>query len=262
MATAAARSLRPNCSKSLVLLGLAVCLLSWSSVVRGDDPDPVLDFCIAEFGQNTGVWQTGTEDGDWTGQSDPSQIGVAIAFNDTTDSDFPCKDLSAVKVTDFVFGGLANPGKVTSTEGSKVTKASVTEFPGLNTLQLSAARIDFSKNGLNPPHVHPRATELLYVLSGSLFVGFVDTNNTLFEQTLQTGDLFVFPKGLLHFQMEVGQGTASALSSFDSQNPGTSQSVAALLGSNPAISANVIEAAFDIDHKTFSNLVWGFSQVH
>lgn len=76
----------------------------------------------------------------------------------------------------------------------------------------------------------------------------------------QEGDLFVFPKGLVHFQLEVGKGEAAAFSSFDSQNPGTSQSVAALLGSNPAISADVIEASFDIDQKTLKTLVWGFSQ--
>lgn len=80
MATAAASSSRRNCSRSLALLVLVVlCLLSLSSVVRSDDPDPVLDFCIPDVGssKDTGVWQTGTEDGDWSGQSDPSHMGVA-----------------------------------------------------------------------------------------------------------------------------------------------------------------------------------------
>lgn len=270
MATAAARSTRCNSGEFLVLLGLAVCLLSLSSVVRCDDPDEVLDFCIAVLGTEptplssapSQVWQTGTEDGSWDHPSGPSQMGVATPFNDTTSSDFACKDLKTVSATDFVFNGLAKAGTVTSKLGSLVTKASVSEFPAVNTLGISLARIDFVKNGLNPPHVHPRATELLYVLSGSLLVGFVDTTNTLFQQTLQTGDLFVFPEGLVHFQLEVGYGPASALSSFDSQNPGTLQSVKALLGSNPPISKDVIEASFGIDDKTFGSLLWGFSQVN
>lgn len=31
----------------------------------------------------------------------------------------------------------------------------------------------------SPIHTHPRATELLYVLEGQLYVGFVDTNSEL-----------------------------------------------------------------------------------
>ncbi|KAJ6927664.1 germin-like protein 9-3 [Populus alba x Populus x berolinensis] len=34
----------------------------------------------------------------------------------------------------------------------------------------------------------------------SLQVGFVDTTNKLFTQTLQAGDMFIVPKGLVHFQ--------------------------------------------------------------
>ena len=37
------------------------------------------------------------------------------------------------------------------------------------------------------------------MVGGTLQVGFVDTTNKLFTQTLPTGDIFVFPKGLVHF---------------------------------------------------------------
>ena len=50
--------------------------------------------------------------------------------------------------------------------GSKaaiVTLASVATFPGLNTQGLSIARIDFPPKGLNPPHVHPRTTKVLFL---------------------------------------------------------------------------------------------------
>ncbi|CAB4283217.1 unnamed protein product [Prunus armeniaca] len=45
------------------------------------------------------------------------------------------------------------------------------------------------------PHIHPRSAEILFLVDGTLEVGFVDTKNNLFTQTLQAGDLFVFPKG-------------------------------------------------------------------
>ncbi|KAL0291974.1 UNVERIFIED_CONTAM: putative germin-like protein 2-2 [Sesamum radiatum] len=73
-------------------------------------------------------------------------------------------------------------------------------------------RIDYAPWGTNPPHTHPRATEILTVLEGSLQVGFVTSNpdNSLITKTLQKGDVFVFPVGLIHFQRNVGTGNAVA----------------------------------------------------
>ena len=45
------------------------------------------------------------------------------------------------------------------------------------------------------------AGAFLFLLDGALEVGFVDTTNKLFTQTLQAGDMFVFPKGLVHYQI-------------------------------------------------------------
>jgi quercetin dioxygenase-like cupin family protein len=56
------------------------------------------------------------------------------------------------------------------------------------------ARLDFAQGGLVPPHTHPRATEILFVVEGSLLVGFVSISNQLFVTTINTGDEFVFPE--------------------------------------------------------------------
>jgi quercetin dioxygenase-like cupin family protein len=56
------------------------------------------------------------------------------------------------------------------------------------------ARLDFAQGGLVPPHTHPRATEILFVVEGSLLVGFVSISNQLFATTINTGDVFVFPE--------------------------------------------------------------------
>ena len=73
------------------------------------------------------------------------------------------------------------------------------EFPALNGQSVSIAVLQYPAGSVNPPHTHPHSAELLFLLDGALEVGFVDTTNKLFTQTLQAGDMFVFPKGLVHY---------------------------------------------------------------
>ncbi|XP_058104109.1 germin-like protein 9-3 [Magnolia sinica] len=104
----------------------------------------------------------------------------------------------------------------------KVTKASMAEFPALNGQSVSFAVLQYPSGSVNPPHTHPRSAELLLLLQGSLEVGFVDTANKLYTQTLQVGDMFVFPKGLVHYQYNSdGKDPALAISGFGSANAGT-----------------------------------------
>ncbi|KAM5551222.1 putative germin-like protein 9-2 [Rosa sericea] len=107
-------------------------------------------------------------------------------------------------------------------ETFKVTKAALTEFPALNGQSVSYAVLQFPANGVNPPHTHPRSAELLFLVAGSLDVGFVDTKNVLYSQKLQVGDIFVFPKGLVHYQYNSQPNMlAIAVSAFGSANAGT-----------------------------------------
>ncbi|KAJ8754474.1 hypothetical protein K2173_005635 [Erythroxylum novogranatense] len=62
-----------------------------------------------------------------------------------------------------------------------VTKATMAEFPTLNGQSISYAVLQFPAGTENPPHTHPRSAELLFLLEGSLEVGFVETSNTLFN---------------------------------------------------------------------------------
>ena len=134
-----------------------------------------------------------------------------------------------------------------------VTLASVATFPGLNTQGLSIARIDFPPNGgLNQPHVHPRASEVLFLVQGTLTVGFVSTapNNTLFQATLYPGDLFVFPRGLVHFQINLDKNIpALAIAALNSQNPGLSQLAVALFAANPPLPGMVLQNTFGIEQS-------------
>lgn len=110
---------------------------------------------------------------------------------------FACKDPAAITVEDFFFSGLHMAGNTSNMQGSAVTGVNVAQISGLNTLGISLARVDYAPYGLNPPHIHPRATEILTILEGSLYVGFVTSNpeNKLFTKVLNKGDVFVFPQG-------------------------------------------------------------------
>ncbi|KAF8088891.1 hypothetical protein N665_0527s0011 [Sinapis alba] len=133
---------------------------------------------------------------------------------------YPCKNPTEVNAQDFKSTKLTVAGDTDNYLQSNVTMLTATEFPGLNTLGLSVSRTDLERDGSVPLHSHPRSSELLFVVSGVLFAGFVDTNDKIFQTVLRRGDVFVFPKGLLHFCLSGGFERATALSFYNSQNPG------------------------------------------
>ena len=166
---------------------------------------------------------------------------------------FTCKDAKDVVAEDFFFSGLHVAANTSNKQGSAVTAANVVQIPGLNTMGISMVRIDYAPKGQNPPHTHPRATEILAVLEGSLYVGFVTSNpnNTLISKVLNKGDVFVFPEGLIHFQFNpVHDKPAVAIAALSSQNPGTITIANAVFGSKPPISDDVLAKAFQVEKGT------------
>lgn len=156
----------------------------------------------------------------------------------------------------FTFTGLRDTLSGAPQGGApfKANKASQMEFPALVGQSVSNAVLQFACGGINPPHTHQRSTELLLVIQGTLMVGLVDMNNTLFTQTLYAGDAFVFPKSLVHFQVNTDTSNpAVAVSSFGSSNPGLVSLPKALFGSG--IDADVLAKSFNTDDSTVQKLV-------
>ena len=118
------------------------------------------------------------------------------------------------------------------------------------------ARIDYVPGGVNPPHTHPRATEALTLLEGTLEVGFVTSNpeNRFITTVLQKGDVFVFPKGLVHFQRNIGKTNARVISSLNSQNPGIVTIANVTFGSKPDISIDILAKAFQMNKDVIANM--------
>ncbi|KAB1206461.1 Germin-like protein subfamily 1 member 20 [Morella rubra] len=212
----------PNHLVTVALLALAC------SLVSAYDPSPLQDFCVAINSSTSAVFVNGKF----------------------------CKDPKVVTADDFFFSGLQIPGNTANRLGSNVTLVNVDKLPGLNTLGISLARVDFAPYGLNPPHTHPRGSEIIMVAEGTLYVGFVtsNTDNRFFTKVLNKGDVFVFPIGLIHFEFNVGKTNAVAFAGLSSQNPGVITIANAVFGSNPPINSDVLTKAFQVDKNVVNYL--------
>lgn len=167
---------------------------------------------------------------------------------------FACKDAANATAEDFFFAGLAKPGLTNNTFGSLVTLANVQKIAGLNTLGVSMARIDYAAGGINPPHTHPRATEIVFVLEGSLDVGFITTANKLISKTIAKGEVFVFPKGLVHFQKNNGKVPAAVIAAFNSQLQGTANIALTLFAASPPVEDDVLTSTFQVGTKEIKKI--------
>ncbi|KAK2985143.1 hypothetical protein RJ640_000910 [Escallonia rubra] len=221
------------------LVALTLCHLAFAF-----EPSPLQDFCVADS-TSSGIQTFWFSFSNMLYSTRPPKVnGLA------------CKNPMNVQADDFFFSGLNIMGNTSNPVGSEVTPVTVAQLPGLNTLGISMVRIDYAPRGLNPPHTHPRATEILTVLEGSLQVGFVTSNpeNRLISKVLQKGDVFVFPVGLVHFQRNVGYGNAVAIAALSSQNPGVITIANAVFGSNPPIAADLLAKAFQVKTSVVDQL--------
>ncbi|PSR89622.1 Germin-like protein subfamily T member [Actinidia chinensis var. chinensis] len=188
------------------------------------DPDPLQDFCVADL------------------KSAPSVNG------------FPCKLASEVTSGDFFYDGLSKEGNTTNLFGVNVNAGNVLAFPGLNTLGISMNRVDLAPGGINPPHSHPRSTESGIVIEGKLLVGFVTTGNVFYSKVLGVGEMFVVPRGLVHFQLNVGDGKALIFTAFNSQLPGAVIAPLTLFASTPSVPDDVLTRAFQVEDDVINGI--------
>ncbi|KDP23320.1 hypothetical protein JCGZ_23153 [Jatropha curcas] len=165
---------------------------------------------------------------------------------------YACK--KDIVVDDFVSDVIAKPGSPANSYGSVATAANVLKVPGLNTLGISMSRIDYAPGGLNPPHLHPRASEIIFVLEGELDVGFLTTNNTLIAKTVKRGEIFIFPKALVHYQKNNANAPASVLAAFNSQLPGTQVMATTLFAAKPEVPDRILSETFHVGSKEIQKI--------
>lgn len=114
---------------------------------------------------------------------------------------------------------------------------------------ISLARAEFAPGGLIAPHTHPRATEMVFVLEGMLDVSFITTSNLLISKTIKKGEIFVFPRGMIHFLKNNSNKHAAVLAAFNSQLPGFPTVAPSLFGATPEVPNDVLTIAFQISNK-------------
>ncbi|CAA2967418.1 germin subfamily 1 member 7 [Olea europaea subsp. europaea] len=68
------------------------------------------------------------------------------------------------------------------------------------------------------------------------------------------GDIFVFPQGLIHFQLNLGKTNAVTFAGQGSQNPGIMTIANAVFGSDPPINLDVLTKAFQVDTNVIKYL--------
>ncbi|KAJ7023157.1 spherulin-1B precursor [Mycena alexandri] len=134
-----------------------------------------------------------------------------------------------------------NQSPAPGAKGGSILLATVDNFPILEALGISGAVSIFEPCGLNIPHLHPRASELLTVVEGVLDTGFVQEIGFNAEVATQLGPLqaTVFPMGSMHYQQNPTCKRAIFVAALNNEDPGRSD-IATSFWSLPA---DVIDAA-------------------
>ncbi|KAG0625604.1 hypothetical protein M758_2G067900 [Ceratodon purpureus] len=212
-----------------LIVGLVAAAFLFAFVSAGGDAGPINDYCVAD-------------------------LKSPLVFNGLA-----CKAPSMVMPEDFAFTGFRASADTNNPLGIGIIPgfASV-NYPALNTQGLALAKFNYAKGGLVPPHTHARASEVITVIKGEVYVGFVDTAGKLFAAKLKRGDFFLFPVGLVHFQLNVGSGHAVTVSVLNSQNPGVQLMASALFGATPEIKDEVLSRAFGIKDDMTKMIKKGF----
>ncbi|CAH9073731.1 unnamed protein product [Cuscuta epithymum] len=215
----------------LSLVTLVVFITFSFSFAYASDPSPVQDFCVAD--RKATVFMNG----------------------------MACKDPKLATVDDFFTSGLNTASRPRAgLPGWNYSAASVEEIPGLNTLGLAMIRNEFAVNFAIPPHFHLRATEMSLVLQGRVFFGFVTVDpidsakSRVFARNYSAGDVFVIPQSLVHFGKNIGQGKATTISMFSSQNPGLKIIPAQLFGKDSTIPVDVLSQSFRVSHEVIQQI--------
>ncbi|XP_059309935.1 putative germin-like protein 9-2 [Lycium ferocissimum] len=140
-----------------------------------------------------------------------------------------------------------------SIDACTTTKATKAEFPALDGQGVSLAVLQFPPGSVNPPHYHSRATGLFLLLEGVLEVDFVDTKDVLYTQRLKAGDIFLFPKGLQHYQYNYDHKKAAVgVAALSSASPGTVSLPSSIF--NSGISDFVLARSFKTNESTIKKI--------
>ncbi|KAH9938174.1 RmlC-like cupin domain-containing protein [Fomitopsis serialis] len=141
--------------------------------------------------------------------------------------------------SDFVFD-FANPptAAITKGAGGRLVLASVATFPALLGNGIAIASGFLGPCGMNTPHTHPRATEFLYAVNGTLTNGMItETGSRFIINNVTTDQAMLLPQGSIHFQFNDNCEPVHFVSALNNVDPGVLLAAQGLFGLPPAIVA-------------------------
>lgn len=111
-----------------------------------------------------------------------------------------CKVVLFVMLEDFVFRGFCKDGDINNFFGIVFVLGFVgINYFGLNIFGFVLVKFNYVKGGFVFFYIYFRVVEVIYVVKGEVYVGFVDIVGKFFVMSLKRGDFFVFFKGLVYF---------------------------------------------------------------
>jgi len=146
------------------------------------------------------------------------------------------EQVKLLKDEDFVFDFLTASAGVTTGAGGRAVGATVANFPALVGQGVAMTVGFLDACAMNTPHTHPRATEILYAVNGTLSTGTIGENGSRFVfNTVETGQATVFPQGSVHFQVNEGCEPMTFVSAFNFEDPGTLSIAQRYFGLTPSV---------------------------
>ncbi|KZV68938.1 RmlC-like cupin [Peniophora sp. CONT] len=139
---------------------------------------------------------------------------------------------------DLVFS-FSNPstavGTVTGAGGHAVLGISG-NFPAVVGNSISMIVGHLAPCGMNTPHTHPRAAEIIYSVNSSLVSGFIMEDGAPYRQVnISAGSATVYPMGAVHFQMNPTCEPALFVSGLNNEDPGAQEAAQRFFGLPPSI---------------------------
>ncbi|CAO2817523.1 unnamed protein product [Amaranthus hypochondriacus] len=164
---------------------------------------------------------------------------------------YACKNPSTLTTDDFVFTGFRGERTTNSIFRNNITLAFAKQFPAINGMGISMARLDLGVGGVIPVHSH-RTSEIIVIIKGTIIAGFIDTTNTAYYKKLEVGDVMIFPQAMLHFQINVGDTPAMAIVSLNGASPAVQQTSFSLFAGN--LPSKLAEQITLLSHKEVTRM--------
>ncbi|CAJ2504623.1 Uu.00g120170.m01.CDS01 [Anthostomella pinea] len=122
--------------------------------------------------------------------------------------------------TDWMFDFFAQP-TYTYSPGA-VINANAATFPTTVGNGLTLAWVTLGPCGMQAPHYHPRASNYIVAIDGSVETYMIAENGArMVTNLLGPGKMTLFPRGSLHSMQNKGCGNATLVSALSTEDPGT-----------------------------------------